>query len=674
MPPASLEDAQILQSTLQFVSNLLQKVERGEIADALWMVVMDSLQSNLLRILSGEATVEPSDRSTPSKSDTVSLEHKILQYVYSFLRVFPDPHLVRLLRETSIIEVVKTSTVKCFSTQLSTVQDRENRVLCLRCLLKLVTLPSLSTVIRSQTIAEVLAVLTQTLGCLQQNFSNIDAFSHQDRLVYRLIALSLRHLSRTLAEPSNGTMNGSGWVWGDHWLFEGSLDWLLVLLSDDEIKMQKIALGVISNLILVRESYRFIMGKIPNFLDMAFAYALDVEQEEGMRKESLMVINNFFNRFCHDHGIVAGEKQLAVVGDKVKQEDPTSREGDKSKQESISRVLEVFENCLFFDRIMDVLDNRFFLLGYPLALVEMLLNLALIVPDYLRQKFQEHNLNVHLIRLFVRKSDIDKLLDSDPFNTKSVPSFDRFRRKQFHEIHGNELLMAQYYLTVIYRLLGKNNAEFRGHLVSNTNFERRVVGLLNSCIVRWEQDTAETQRLRRQLFLNSCSLLSEYFADDLEQSRNLLAQALSDEFLSHFFHFASMILQKEQANMSLIPMISLCCKILTVSSCVSSVKSGLDVAFAQKLLDDELLNSVFTRGFIRFYREFMEQRKTDDVEIALGMGLVTSTSQMVFSFGVTRTVLDKLEFVPLLLGLLSKRVRNFFVPDSHSHSQSFCRK
>lgn len=269
VPPANFQDAQVLERVVKFVTMLIAATPDAneEHADILWPVVVEAMNANVLPLLMGDHTMDLPTKSTAG--DTFNLgdiQNAHLGFVCTLAQKLPCSHVTRLLRETPVMDVIKTVTVKCFSSPQVTVQDRENRIRCLRVILQLVSMPSLVDVVDGQTIGDFIAVLTQTLGCLQQNFANIDTFSHQDRTVYRLLALSLRHISRTASELALAPAGGknkirANWIWGDHWLFEGALDWLLTLLSDDDIRMQRIALGIIGNFLLVPESYRSIMGR-----------------------------------------------------------------------------------------------------------------------------------------------------------------------------------------------------------------------------------------------------------------------------------------------------------------------------------------------------------------------------------------------------------------------------
>lgn len=345
---------------------------------------------------------------------------------------------------------------------------------------------------------------------------------------------------------------------------------------------------------------------------MAFAYALDVEQDEGMRKESLMVINNFFIRFCHDNNIASAADVAAAVA-----------QGDDKRKE-IGRVLDLFENCLFFDRLGDVLDHRYFLLGQPVALMELMRNVALVFPEYLRRKCMEHNLWSHLMRLLITRADVDRLLDDERPTVNCVKSFERLRRRHFREVHGHAIGLAQDFFLMVVRTLARDDDATRKYIVLHTSFPRRIVQALSDSINWWFQAPCY-RSLQRQLLLHLCATFADMLADTYVHARSVLAQGLSIEFLSSLLRVSNELLQEDKRTLvELQPVVFLLGKLFALTSYIDAV----GVTLQQLLSAEDIHGASLVDGIFALYECWCDGRKFTKSELAFGIGAMTLLTDM----------------------------------------------
>ncbi|OAJ42335.1 hypothetical protein BDEG_25799 [Batrachochytrium dendrobatidis JEL423] len=217
---------------------------------------------------------------------------EILAFLSWLFTKLPLCELSKLSEATPCIVILKNYTHQLFASESGKAKNHMERINCFSVLLSLVSLPNLTISIGStDVIAEMIHLFVQVLGFSQQNymnFSNGNTFTYKDRVIYRCAALCLRTLSRSGLDVQRHTL-----FLGDHWLFDGDIDWLINLLHDDEKIMQKYGLGILGNFILIGGGLSYIEAKIPQFLNMAFSFVFDQEQHAAKRKESLVIINNY---------------------------------------------------------------------------------------------------------------------------------------------------------------------------------------------------------------------------------------------------------------------------------------------------------------------------------------------------------------------------------------------
>ncbi|KAL2917686.1 hypothetical protein HK105_202559 [Polyrhizophydium stewartii] len=326
------------------------------------------------------------------------VDAEIVAFINWALGAMHTRDIAQLASSTLCIPVLKHYTHQLFASEMGHAKKHRERINCLSALAVFASLPTLMAAITPATAADMIRLLVQIIGYSQQNYVNSthgSQFTYKDRSVYRWVALCLRNLSRTAIAVSSLVL-----PWGDHWLFGGDLDWLLGLLHDDEKTMQKFGLGIIGNLILMNGSSVYLAAKIPQFIDMAFSFALDPEQSSCNRKEALIIINNFTVAFCHGtaENLASSSSEMPGVPSQVgltsiasssagvvgSQVDATHTSTGSAYR--IGDLAKIFEGSGFFDQLADLMPRHRRDLAMLEALSELLLNLAAVLPAYVGAK------------------------------------------------------------------------------------------------------------------------------------------------------------------------------------------------------------------------------------------------------------------------------------------------
>ncbi|RKO89702.1 hypothetical protein BDK51DRAFT_31841 [Blyttiomyces helicus] len=434
VPPASGHDQQILADLLNFLNEVLRF---RPMYLRLREILLAAIPSVLLPILESAAN----ENDVHSNAALSVLSAEALCVLKSAFRNMDERELTALASTSSCIQILKDYTHHNFASETGSAKNHAGRITCLTTLLSFASLPTLAASIPSEAFAAIVGLFVQIVGFSQQNHDAPtagDAFTYRDRSVYRWAALCLRTVSRSAVLVRAG-------AWGDHWLFDGDIGWLLGLLDDDEKVLQKLGLGTLGNLILMKGSYRFVCAKIPQFLDMAFAQALDFERAEGQRKEAIGIINNFLITFCHDHKVIEVEL-LPGNEDSLSEIDtgwaagPTGEGGPMNGYDPTKELLHIFEQFAFLDRVHELLESGRAMVAYRGAVTELLLNLSLAAPDFVRRKMSDTDAWGILVEFLVDPLDpFEPGQRGNPNGGEYQSAGDAMRglrRRQFRAVHS----------------------------------------------------------------------------------------------------------------------------------------------------------------------------------------------------------------------------------------------
>ena len=444
--PACVDDCVILGEILNTFSRIIS-LEVFKKAD--WKIVTRSVKNIILPILKQylQKNDEVVDLFSPISTE-------IIGFLLKFLDHSPVSECCRLFAESDLLDLLRVICFKFFSSKQFGVADRAKRIGCLRAIARVTSIPRISSQVSSKHLIALNSVLTHTIGCLQQSFGSPDNFTYQNRTVYSLGVICIRNISCLLSQisacedPSNS------------WLFENSLDWLVNLLSDDEVRIQAVALGIISNLVLKETTYEKLSQRIPDFFGMALSFAVDQDRHPKIRKEACLILANFVDFHAKTDGrFVSDDFNLFVE----------------------------FENATFFDKLSDVLDLHKLFTGYPSALIFVFLNIAKTFPEQCDRKFSEYGLWEPLLNFFMTFEEITQRIFDESVIDGNDHGLKEFRADNFWQYRGSFVIDSQCLLLNILSLLCTgNNSRTLQFLMQNPQALATITNSIFSMIQNFE--------------------------------------------------------------------------------------------------------------------------------------------------------------------------------------------
>ncbi|KXS13482.1 hypothetical protein M427DRAFT_58538 [Gonapodya prolifera JEL478] len=604
------------------------------------------------------ALVRPVTPHSSLPQDEVEIQRftvDIVRLMRWFLTVCSDDDIIRIASTTTWVQILRNLTEFQFSSSSQSAKNHTDRLNCLYCILGFVSQPAVTRAINGEVVVSVVRLFVQILGLLQQLYSkgtNGSDFTYKDRSVYRVVALGLRNISRSIILDANVQKS---WHWGDHWLFQNDLDWLSLLLNDDERQIQKIALGILGNLILIKGSYQYLCVKIPQFLDMAFSYVLDWERSEGVRKEALLTINNFLITFCRDHNL-DDTRFLLRVQDSA---NGVVESNVNSPYNPVKELLGIFEACGFFDRLREVLADDVAQPEYRLAMMEMLLNLSIVAPEFVRNLLCD----LSIWRELPRNLDDEWKHYVNP-QSPDLKAFQNFVARQHETIYKRDFdLIKITTLQTIWMLIHGSESVKRVVLSTSDIFPTIMRVLCGT-----HQDATEPRRV--QILGLCCEVLACLLADFLrlanERSRTQVFQR--DLLVQSFIVSLSMVGLSSSHHSAARSAIIFISRLLSVHF-GEAIDLGLEEILQEATVGEETKDTKtnsrgreLCRSLIMMYeRQRGEQRRDSAFEESLQVSL-----QCLFGkCGFAKDVAIAQDFVPVILDKLFREFRETPVDPTH---------
>lgn len=482
--PISQADEDIVSSVLRFFSKVIR------IGDAFLNFhkdLLDAVKGNLLLILESTTRkihqcLDSKDVNIERQENTESVKNSIqdndlagdiLTFLLHLFRTLSVQQLISFAATSSIIKTLKKFLQYSFMTQYPHLENPKEICDCLCSLMIFASQPGFGAVIKPDLMVDIIPLLLHIINRMQHRFANAshgNAYSYQGRNLYRWTCLTLRNISQAAADEFSITKT---WFWGNHWLVDNDIDWLFTMMNDDDKSIQSIGLGILSNIVLEKTSYRYLYHKIPRYLDMALSFLLDFERSEYIRKEAVCVVINFLYTFGKDLSEEFSKSSISPLSRTPSPMIPWSPQ--RQQQDPLADMLKVFERTGFFDRILYVMDCEPEFISLRLALTELLLNLTLLAPEVIGTRLKQGNVWPVLLKY---------LLSATPSTWTSISlsrlsdekrnSYDFFKIKQFHEIHDVAEDVLRTNVLKLTHHLG-NNAE----LISYWILETPMVQLLS---------------------------------------------------------------------------------------------------------------------------------------------------------------------------------------------------
>lgn len=225
VPPLNDEDRLLLLGLLKFIRDAFHSKEHYF---ALQELVLESLDSVFLLVLEEVASMD----SCATNSTHLELSTEIMSFFRWIFARMDIGLLERFGASSKCIDVLVLYTHYKFASETEVAKNHRKRIDCLMALLPFTCLPKLIQVANVESILGIITVLVQVIGYSQQNYNSTsgDGFTYKDRNVYKLAVICLRNLSRSSIVDSSNFIQ-----WGEHWLFEGELQWVLVLLLINQV-------------------------------------------------------------------------------------------------------------------------------------------------------------------------------------------------------------------------------------------------------------------------------------------------------------------------------------------------------------------------------------------------------------------------------------------------------
>ena len=519
--PLSTEDHELLQHLLHFLRTA--DIDLNGVKDVLFTcikcVLLPQLQKQSILIENFHPSQSQHNISHLSQDqhyiqgDIVNFEllGEIVSFIQWVVSRMDQTDLTYLVSSTPCISILKDYTHNIFASESGMAKNHRKRIKCLQALLPFANLRTLVSSVSIDVIQDLVRLFVQVLGYSQHNYINAtngNNFTYKDRNIYRWVAMSIRNISRTVVADDYNIL------WGDHWLFDGELDWLLNLLNEDERIMQKFGLGILGNLILMSGSYVHLSSKIPQFLDMAFSFVLDPEQHASKTKEALLIINNFTVSLYQ--GI-----QNAASNSSYKDASPHHSQTVYGKE-----IINIFESNGFFEKFEGILQFSDNDVSYFSALCELLLNLSILVPEYLCEKLH----NISLWAIILDKASIKRSLSSASFGKhQATVTMHTFIKNQCERANKTLALRTVCNILQLTRILAFHNDSFRKFLVSKTNLLTFLGSTINDTWLFYQPDATFSEKVDEE-WCDMLAAVYSTFSDVLLDASSLDTAALMAMF------------------------------------------------------------------------------------------------------------------------------------------------
>jgi hypothetical protein len=216
--PLNDDDRLLLMGLLRFLRNATYSNAKHK---QLHRLVFESLENVFLFVLEDLASIELNSAN--------GTHHDLATEIVTFFRwMFSRMErnmLEQFVATPKFLKVLVLYTHFKFASETEMAKNHGKRIDCLMSLLPFTGLPNLGSLVREESILALISVLVQVIGYSQQNYfgASGDGFTYKDRRVYRLAVINLRNISR-----SSFLSSATCAPWGDHWLFEDELQWMLV--------------------------------------------------------------------------------------------------------------------------------------------------------------------------------------------------------------------------------------------------------------------------------------------------------------------------------------------------------------------------------------------------------------------------------------------------------------
>ncbi|KND00115.1 uncharacterized protein SPPG_04457 [Spizellomyces punctatus DAOM BR117] len=468
LPPANVDDALLLTQLLHFLADIL--IYPG-IFSHFEKVLLSSFEKVLLPILcsgSQDGTYHEADASVEYLGSSAFMS-EILAFSRKILHDASDEDVMASISRTDALSSLYILGQRLLDAK--GIASPRNCMNWLMILLRCVSLCGIMSAVSGEVMSGIISILVHTLRSCQQyptQPANPHHSCHESRGLYRLAALCLRSISRTTFIEATGEV---ACAWGEHWMVEGSIDWMVVLLNDHEELLQKVGMGILSNLTMVDDARPLLENQLPHFLDVAFEHVMTVNTSPSIRKESVLLVKNYVVRSCHDmDGRFSSDTQQSNGFEDAVRKLGTARRDD---------VLAMFERYGFFARLKDVVDCDDILVRC--AVSELLVSLSILSPALMRHALCEANALPFLLTYLE-----DKDIKECPPEEDTYALYEIFRRQLVQDADYEILNSTKCNVLRILWLVSFGSPEIQAYLVDETFVLKQLVRVLRDLWDHWK--------------------------------------------------------------------------------------------------------------------------------------------------------------------------------------------
>jgi hypothetical protein len=211
--PQTYNDQRLLSALLNLITCFPLDESHFKLLETL---IIESLD-NFLHILQEPAV---SDEKASSYQDLAIDMVAFFKWLFGRMN---NQSLEKFAAYPKFIQILQLYIHHTFASEVEKSKNHRNRINCIMMFMPFTCL-NLVKFADKETPKGFISLFVQIVGFSQQNYAACsgDGFTFKDRRVYQLSSLCLRNFSRM------SVSNGGGIEWGDHWIFDDGIDWIMV--------------------------------------------------------------------------------------------------------------------------------------------------------------------------------------------------------------------------------------------------------------------------------------------------------------------------------------------------------------------------------------------------------------------------------------------------------------
>ncbi|KAI9090983.1 hypothetical protein DFS34DRAFT_636303 [Phlyctochytrium arcticum] len=371
--PSTPDDALLLIQVLHILRDwMIYPTTRAFFRDLLLRCAKELLVPALYRYIENQKNLPDEVDSTPGPTESAAPDQNPL-FISELMRFLTV--ICEIVDDQDMSVLTATTNLPSLLCQLGDLQAKDGQfsetelLYTHRMLSRCVSAPNILAVVDTQCAKSTIKFLVSEIGTHQKASHESYTGSAPSRYkwkVYQLAVLSLRTLSRTAVVDVAGRLSC---LWGDFWLFEESIEWLVALLDEPDEVCQQAGLGILANIALSDEGRQTVHSAMPKYQDVACASLASVVMPEYVRTEAALLLNN-------------------VLIATTTTSPPHSEESSNSESRIPPSFLELLQHHRTLAHLHEILDCASDHIAFRRALSELLLSLFILDTNRMQDALQ----------------------------------------------------------------------------------------------------------------------------------------------------------------------------------------------------------------------------------------------------------------------------------------------